>query len=558
LTLVAGAALTWLLRRFLPSRWPAVLLLHRLLPFISALAAIVAIWSLRQRVSPSRFWLIFPPTLGLDLSLQVQWEAWGRLFGLFLLWPALVVAGLRLFCSSFGAGEAADSPVWSQWLLLLAAVHVVLAAADWLTLAAALVLFDLVYLANAASGSEREWAFLANGLGGLAFLVVALVFSWGDHSLALTGGEPLPPTVALLITAAVLLRLGPYPFHFWLPDLQDIPLPAWRWPLRLLSPMIGLYLMSRIAPRLPEGGPVARLVLVVGIVGCLIAALLAWLSARHDLRGSVHLMALYQTNVALVSWAVFPPPRLGFWIGLALVVGITTLAMHRAWLDGQESRPLVWWSAVPGGLAAAALAGLPLTVGLFVRQPLYSALLGGRQVGWLALLLVAEAALVTALLRLWEGLRPGSFTEQETGERPSWSAWGTMASLAMPLLLFGLRPSLAAWVAGFPAAEGSSPAFPQPGQLTQGGIGVWATLLLPLVLGYGIYRSEVTWPDEMAGVEGQLTFILRLGWLHRAVIGLLGQVRQALWTAGAVLHGEGYLAWVSFSLLLIFLLVLSR
>ena len=132
------------------------------------------------------------------------------------------------------------------------------------------------------------------------------------------------------------------------------------------------------------------------------------------------------------------------------------------------------------------------------------------------------------------------------------------AFLAMPLLLLGLRPSLAAWVAGFPGVGVSSPTFPQPGQLTQGGIGVWATLLLPLVLGYGIYRSEVTWPDEMAAVEGQLTSILRLGWLHRAVTWLLGQVRQAFWAVGAVLHGEGYLAWMSFSLLLILLFVLGR
>jgi len=59
-------------------------------------------------------------------------------------------------------------------------------------------------------------------------------------------------------------------------------------------------------------------------------------------------------------------------------------------------------------------------------------------------------------------------------------------------------------------------------------------------------------------VEAQLVSTLRLSWLHRAVAQLLDRARQAVWSVGALLHGEGYLAWMSFSLLLIFLLVLSR
>ena len=248
--LVAGAAMTWLARRFLPSHWPMVSLIHRALPVVSALAAILAIWSLRQPVSPSRSLLIFPPTLGLDLSLRVQLDEWGRLFGLSLLWPALIVAGMGLFGSSSDAGDAADPPAWSQWLSLLAAAHLALAAADWLTLAAALVLFDLVYLATAAPQSERGRSFLANGLSGLTVLTAAFMLSSGHHSLALGGGEPLPPTVALLITVAALVRLAPYPLHFWLPDPQEVALPAWRWPVRLSSSVVGLYLVTRITPLL--------------------------------------------------------------------------------------------------------------------------------------------------------------------------------------------------------------------------------------------------------------------------------------------------------------------
>jgi len=364
--------------------------------------------------------------------------------------------------------------------------------------------------------------------------------------------------VASLVTAAVVIRLAPYPLHFWLPGTQEAVLPAWHGPMRLASPVMGLYLMARLAPRLADSGSVARLALMVGVVGCLAAALVAWLAAQRGWREAIPLIGLYQVNLALASWAVSGEPLVGLWTSLALIMAVAALATHRTWLDGRENGSMVWWSAVPGGLAAAALAGLPLTAGLFVRRPLYRVLLHNRQVGWLALLLVAEAMLAAALLYLWGGLRPGTFTGQETGERVSWRAWGPTALLATPLLLLGSYPALVARLARFPPTMGSSWAALKLGQLVQGGIGLWAALLLPLVMGYGLCRSGVAWPAEMCDAEARLTLFLRLGWLHRALDRALGQVRRALWAVGAVLHGEGYLAWMSFSLLLIFLFVLRQ
>ncbi|UCC64231.1 MAG: hypothetical protein JSV36_04015 [Anaerolineae bacterium] len=558
LALVLGAGLTWLARRFLSARRSVVRLLQRMLPFFSALAAGVAIWSLRRPVPFARFWSLSLPTLGLDSSLWVQLDGWGRLFGLFLLWPALATAGFRLFSLSSRVEGTADAPAWPWWLLLLAAVQVVLAAGDWLTLSAALILFDIVCLVTVASRAEGGWGFLVNGLSGLLLLAVAFMLSSGGHSLVLDGRVPPLPAVALLVTAAVLVRLAPYPLHFWLPGTREAVLPAWHWPMRLASPVMGLYLMARLAPRLADSGLVTRLTLMVGVVGCLVAALVAWLAAQRGSRKAIPLIGLYQVNLALASWAVSDEPLVGLWTSLALIMAVAALVMHRTWLDGRENGSMAWWSAVPGGLAAAALAGLPLTAGLFVRQPLYRVLLHNRQVGWLALLLIAEAMLTATLLYLWGGLRPGIFTWREMGERVSWRAWGLTALLAAPLLLLGSCPSLAAWLARFPPTMGSSWTALKLGQLVQGGIGLWAALLLPLVMGYGLCRSGVAWPAERSDVEARLILFLRLGWLHRALDWALGQVRQALWTVGAVLHGEGYLAWMSFSLLLIFLFVLGQ
>lgn len=556
--LVGGAILVWLAGRFLPPGWSAAPRVRSALPIVALLAAVISIWSLRRPVSPTRFLLIFPPTLGMNLSLGVQWDEWGRLFGLSLLWPALIVAGLDVRNAFSNGKDAADAIAWPQWLLSLAAAHVVLAAADWLTLTAALVLFDLVCLAIAAPQHERGWSFLANGLAGeLALLVAAFTLSIGDHSLALVGGAPLPPTAALLVSVAALVRLGPYPFHCWLPDAQEMPLPAWRWPMRLLSAIMGLYLMERITPLLAGSVPVMRLVSTVGSLGCLAVALLAWLGAQRDPKRAISSIALYHANLAMLAWAVLGEQHTAFWIAIGLILGTVALTMHRAWIDNRDGEPLPWRDAIPGGVATAALVGLPLTVGLFVRLPLCKALLANRQVVWLVLLLLAEGVLVAALLRVWSGLNPDVFAWQRRGERPRWNPWGAMALLVVPLLVLGVFPSLVAWLAGARSSEGFV-TLPTWRQLTRAGIGPWAAFLLPLVMGYGVYRSQWTWPDEMADVEDQLVLALRLGWLHRAAARFLGQIRQALWSLGALLHGEGYLAWVAFSFLLIFLLVLSR
>lgn len=558
--LLVGAAAIGLARRFLLarlSRWPAATIIYRALPALTALTALLALWSLRRPVPSPRLVLILPPTLGADLALWLRLDAWGRLFELALLWPALALSVFHLISLRVGGEEAATWPDWPRWLLLLAAACVVLAAADWLTLAAALVLFDLLYLALFASPTEAGWGFLSGGLGVLATLAAAFVLVYHDHSLLLTAGESLPFWAGLLLTLAALGRLAPYPLHFWLPDPQETPLPAWRWPLRFSSSLFGLYLLTRIMPFWDRPSALVTWSLAAGVVGCLAAALLAWLGAQRQPAQAVSFVGLYQVSLALVAWAVLDEWLVGFWLALTLTLATTAWAMQPLWRDEKGDRPWAWWRAAPAGLAAASLAGLPLTVGLFVRVPLYRALLADRRVGWLALLLLAEGALAATLLRLWGGLEPGALAKRGAAERPPWNLWGTAVLLACPLLLLGVFPSLATWLAGYPPDEGWL-AFVTLRQVTQAGIALWATLLLPPLIGYGLYRQRPTWPEGIAAAETQWVLALRLGWLHRAVARALSWLRQALWTVGALFHGEGYLAWTILSLVLIFLLVLGR
>lgn len=547
--LIAGSILIWLAGRFLPSRR----IIHGLLSVVLLLAAVAAIRVLCRPVSPAQVMLIFPPTLDVDLVLRMHLDPWGRLFGLLLLWPALALAWMTLSNLLTGAELADDSPLWRQWLPLLATAHVVLAAADLLTLTSALILFDLVYLASAAPRAERRQTFAANSLGNLAILVAAVMLSGSDHSLLLAGAAPLPGAAAWLITAAALIRLAPYPLHFWLTDSPEISKAWWRWPMRLASPILGIYLLTRFTPLLGASMPGARLALIAGIIGCLIAALLAWLRARRDSPATLSFIALYQLNLALIGWIVLDRNFVGLWIALNLILGIAALAVQQR--RSQKMPP--WRDTVTGAVAAAALAGLPLTVGFLTRLPIYGSLMSGKPAGGLALILVAESLLVAALLHLWGGFHPQTFHRRSQEKLLPWNTWAAMILLIAPLFIFGLHPPLAAQLAGFPAAE-SSVFLPLWEQIANGSLGLWAAILLPPVMGYGLYRSELTWPPEMIEIEKQLLSILRLDWLHRALGQLLGRARQFLWGVGAVLHGEGYLAWVALSLLLIFLLVLSR
>jgi len=555
--LLLGAFLVWLVRRFLPSPSQAATVVPGVLSGLSAVGAIVAIWMLRQPTSPLDFLAILPPALGANLTLQVQLDGWGRLFGLVLLWPMLAVAGLAVVDSLAGADPRSDSPSWLQWLLLLAAAFVVLSAADWLTLVAAFVLFDLVYLVAAAPRTGHGWGFMANGLGGLAILSAVFVLSLGNRNLALGGDEPLPVAAALLITLAILIRLAPYPLHFWLSDPSPDHPTTWHWSMRLCSPSLGLYLLTRFAPLLVEMSG-SQAVLIAGVGGCLVAALLAWLTAQQSSQRAVPLVALYQVCFALVGWAGLGQEFGSLWVNLNLVLGTVALVVHREWLQASDEKLLAWRDALPGAVAVAALAGLPLTAGLFVRLPLYRALLVGKLAGELALILVAESIVAATLLRVWCDLGKGVFLQRPQVKQRPWGDWAAMSLLVAPMLIAGVYPPLGAWLAGFPPTSESPLFLPIWTQLAGGDIGLWAALLLPLVMGYGIYRSEWVWPVEMVDVRARLISYLGLDWLHRAVDRLLSRVGRALWAVGAVLHGEGYLAWVALSLLLLFLFVLNR
>lgn len=562
--LVAGTIVSWLMRheklavRFLPSRWPALKALHYGLPVITVLAAVAALWRLSGAISPSHSLLVFPPALNANLTLRLRLDAWGRLFGLSLLWPTLLLAWLAMADSLAGSKVPDDPPVWPQWFLLLAAAHVALTAADWLTLTAALTTFDLVYLAVSTSREGDRWTFAANSLGGVAILIAAFILPLNGHSLTLTGDGPLPRVSTLLFVGAALIRLAPYPFHFWLSDPSESPSPTWPWLIRLSSSVLGLYLLARITPLLGGAMPGARWALIAGLGGCLAVAFLAWLTVWYDSQQAIPLIGLYQINLMLVGWALLGQRLTSLWTVLSFVLGTTSLAVHQAWLRDGEGEPLAWRDAIPGTVAVAALAGLPLTVGLFVRLPLYAALLTSRLAGGLALLLIADSLFSATVLHTWGGLGQGRFLWQPSDAQRSWSAWGATALLVAPLLILGVFPSLAARLAGLPVGSDRPLAVPIWEHLAQAGIGLAASLLLPLVMGYGIYRSGWNWPTDMIDLRAQLVSLLHLGWVHRVLDKLLGQVRQALWSVGAVLHGEGYLAWMALSLLLISLLVLSR
>ncbi|MFZ5915416.1 MAG: hypothetical protein ACOYZ7_00600 [Chloroflexota bacterium] len=549
--LVAGAIVLWLARRYLPDRPPLTLWLHDALPLAFLLAAALAWITHPPDASPFRL-LVLPPGLGIDVALSARLDAWGRLFGLLLLWSALLAAWPTPREGRSGQDAARPFPQPASAWLILAAALLVLFAADWPTLATTLLLVDLVYLTVAPTPNGR--AFIANALGCLGLLAATFILATDTLNLSLTADQSLPATAKLLVIAASLIRLAPYPLHFWLTDAAETAAPP-EWPLQLISPGLGLYLLTRLSPRLIGPIPLPAAIQIIGMAGALLVSLLAWHSAQRHPRRAISLIELYQLNLALSSWVFTRQPSTGFWMACNLALGATASTTHCIWLSAAGDGRLAWRDRLPGGVGVASLAGLPLTVGFLVRLPLYRALLDGGQAGWLALTLLAESLTIAALLRLWNG--QGRSDQPQITARP-WSVWGAASLQTAPLLLLGLFPSLATRLADVSPGHAALQSLSTIGSLTSGGIGLWAALLLPLAMGYGLYRSQMPWPVEWADRAARLATLFQLDWLHRAVGRFLDQTRQAVWSMGALLHGEGYLAWVAFSIVLLFVLILNR
>jgi formate hydrogenlyase subunit 3/multisubunit Na+/H+ antiporter MnhD subunit len=507
------------------------------------------------------------PFLGIDLAYHVD--------GLAFLFAALMaLMGLATIAPCLGHSESPEGSSYATLLALLAAGFSFVFSANLITLCASWVIFDLAFLwAIAASDRGESRATspprrcpevppehdegLVEGLGGaegrrsmrivrrvlnlsclacLSLLAAALLL--GDDSLSLRSSSISAPVFGLIMLVA-LIRVGLYPLHIWMPIGVEASLPA-RSLLHLVPTSVGLYLLARLSVWINGSVPYGQALAIAGSLAFFVGALLAW--AEADLSKTLSFTMISQVGYAIVSLAVAKVPAIVVLPGLNLVLclGLLFLSQDRCELGSL-------WSKAASGLAMASLAGVPLTLGFIGRWHLYHFLLTGGHLAFLALSLLAETFLFAALLRMWSAISmihvfPPEFAYQRS------SVVGA-ALLAVPVVILGLHSSVLR-----PLMEAVT--FLNLVDLLRATTIVqWVALFSPLLGGYLLQRHRQSIFDPVEPFWLKLTAALRLEWLY----GLLGRVASgaadALWIAGRVSEGRGYLGWIAVVGLLAFLLL---
>ncbi len=414
----------------------------------------------------------YPWIAGLGVSLSFH-------LGLLQWVLALIVTGIGalvlLYCRWY---FAADPPQTRPVALLTAFAGVMLGLVTSDDLIVLYVFWELTtvfsYLLIAhdptrrANRSAALTALIVTTTGGLAMLIgfLTLGAAAGTFSLqAILAAPPAGPALtvsALLILAGALSKSALVPFHFWLPGAMAAPTPVSAYLHAAAMVKAGVYLVAVLAPvmaQVPGWRP------LVGALGALTLFLGGWRALRQD---DLKLLLAYGT----VSQLGFLVLLLGTGTRAAALGGLAMLVAHALFkstlflvvgvvdhstgtrqiteLSGLYRRmPVV---ATVAGIAAAAMAGIPPTLGFTAKEAglegIANLALTGDGVGiaplpaWFltCIVILGSALTVAYTLRFW------------------WGAFGTKPGLAPtvvahpPSFGFAAAPvvlGLAVGVAGF-------------------------------------------------------------------------------------------------------------
>ena len=417
------------------------------------------------------------PTLGLRLHFRL--DALGALYALLATGIGAAVflySGpyVRLHLAHQGR-PARDERSFYGFMTLFAISMVGLATAQDLLLL--FVFWDLTAIASyfligfdrheAASWSGALMALLVTGITAVLLLIgsVILFAAYGTFSLPDIIAAARPGTTltvaAALIAVAGLAKSAQVPFHFWLPNAMAAPTPVSAYLHSAAMVAAGVLLIGRTYPLLAQSELVLDGMLVVGLASMLAGGLIALTRERLKQLLAYSTVAQYGYMVALyglggpagaIGGALFVAAHALAKSALFMVSGAVTQAS-----DGEERLGRLGgrWRTMPivagaGALAAAALAGLPLTVGFFKDELLFKAALERGPV--VTALVVAGPVLTFAYIgRFWGRIFLGRPREAPSG-RHSLPATlvAPIAVLALLSLAFGL------WIAPLESLAGAA------------------------------------------------------------------------------------------------------
>jgi multicomponent K+:H+ antiporter subunit A len=343
------------------------------------------------------------PELGLNLSL--------RLDGLSLMFAGLILfIGLLIVTYAHWYLSAKDSVAkfFSEMMLFMAAMLGVVLSDNLLLL---VVFWELTSLssfllvgfwshrADARAGARQALA--VTGGGGLVMLagVVLLGQIAGTYDIsgmlsqvATIQADPRFVPALLCILVGCFTKSAQFPFHFWLPDAMAAPTPVSAYLHSATMVKAGVFLLMRLYPILAGTGHFEVIVSTAGLVTMLFAAFIAIF--KHDLKGllaysTVSHLGLITFLVGLGSplaavAAVFHVlNHASFKASLFMIAGIVDHETHSRdmrQLGGLFA--LMPWTATLAMIAAASMAGVPLTNGFLSKEMFFTEAVNGTAGVW--------------------------------------------------------------------------------------------------------------------------------------------------------------------------------
>jgi multicomponent Na+:H+ antiporter subunit D len=383
--------------------------------------------------------LVLAAVLALDLALLARLAHGGTLELVTGGWPAGI--GIRLRADALAMLFASAS----QLVLLAVLVHELLGGVRHRTFPALLlflsagmhglfltgdafnfyVFFELSMVSSFALASygrhpaevRATFVFVVvNLIGSVVFLaaVAALYHATGTLDLAALAdesrrGERSLLLFGVLLFTAFLLKLGLFPFHYWVAVVYRDTRPAVAAALAGALANVGSYGILRFGAEAlrPELESARGALLALGAVSALYGTLLA-------LRRRIGAEIVAYASVAHAGYLLLALGIGGSAGKAALVLLVLSGSLDKATLfltldlPGASGR----FAALAGGLS---LAGLPLTLGFLGKLELLRAALGHARAGVLVPVLLAAGALGSVLVfRSWHRL-PGGHRRSERG-----------------------------------------------------------------------------------------------------------------------------------------------
>jgi multicomponent K+:H+ antiporter subunit A len=329
------------------------------------------------------------PEVGLNLSF--------RLDGLSLMFAGLILfIGLLIVIYAHFYLSAQDSAgkFYSEMMLFMAAMlgvvlsdNILLLVVFWelTSLSSFLLVGYWSHRADARSGARQALA--VTGGGGLAMMAgfVLLGQIAGTYELSAMLGkvaaiqaDPMFLPALILILVGAFTKSAQFPFHFWLPDAMAAPTPVSAYLHSATMVKAGVFLLMRMYPILAGSGYFEIIVSTVGLITVLFAAFIAIF--KHDLKG----LLAYSTisHLGLITFLVGLGSPLAavaavfhvlnhatFKASLFMIAGIVDHETH-----SRDMRRIggLWalmpWTATLSMVAAASMAGVPLTNGFLSKE----------------------------------------------------------------------------------------------------------------------------------------------------------------------------------------------